>query len=235
MGKFRACRLYLAAPPASFSAVLAFVLPDISSAFAHYLQTTTRLELVAVATGFACVWLAARESLWNFPVAIVSCALFIFVYYDARLYSDCYLQVLFIVLNGYGWYEWLYGGRGKTELPVTHTTFPEWLVGVLFVIAFTFGFGYYLRHYTDAALPYIDSFTTAGSIVAQYQLTRKRLENWLLWLLVDVIYVPVLWYKELYFVSLLYALYLGLAAYGYWQWRRDLLAPRPAAPLGPAE
>ena len=209
----------------------ALLLFDIQTAFAHYWATTTRLELVAVATGFACVWLAARESLWNFPVAIVSCALFILVYYRAQLYSDCYLQVLFIALSCYGWYEWLYGGRDKTELGVTHTTGREWLAGAAFAVLFTLGFGSYLHHYTDASLPYIDSFTTAGSIVAQYLLTRKRLENWLLWILVDVIYVPVLWYKELYFVSLLYTLYLGLAAYGYWQWRRDM----QTAPVGIAQ
>ncbi len=202
---------------------------DIASAFTHYWHITTRLELVAVATGFACVWLAARESLWNFPVAIVSCALYIFVYYRARLYSDCYLQGLFIVLSLYGWYEWLYGGRDKAELRVASATAREWGVAASFAAAFTAGFGYYLLHHTDASLPYLDSFTTAGSIAAQYLLTRKRLENWLLWILVDLIYVPVLWYKELYPTSVLYALYLGLAAYGYWQWRRDLAAPAPAA------
>nr|WP_236668544.1 nicotinamide riboside transporter PnuC [Hymenobacter rubidus] len=204
------------------------LLLDISTAFAQYWHTTTRLELVAVVTGFACVWLAARESIWNFPVAVVSCLLYIFVYYGAKLYSDCYLQGLFIALSLYGWYEWLYGGRDSTELGVTHATGREWLVSAFFVVNFTLGFGYYLHRHTDASLPYLDSFTTAGSIVAQYLLTRKRLENWLLWVLVDVIYVPVLWYKELYPTSLLYALYLGLAAYGYWQWRRDLRAP--AAP-----
>ncbi|MDB5235913.1 MAG: hypothetical protein JWR44_2906 [Hymenobacter sp.] len=205
----------------------ALLLLDISTAFAQYLKATTLLEWVAVVTGFACVWLAARESIVNFPVALVSCALYILIYYRARLYSDCYLQVLFIGLSLYGWYEWLYGGRGKTELGVTRATVREWLVGAAFVVAFTGGFGYYLRHHTDAALPYLDSFTTAGSIVAQYMLTRKRLENWLLWMLVDIIYVPVLWVKELYPTSLLYALYLALAAYGYWQWRRDLGAPGP--------
>lgn len=202
------------------------MLLDISSSFAQYLHATTQLELVAVVTGFTCVWLAARESIWNFPVAIFSCVLYVFVYFQARLYSDCGLQGLFIVLSLYGWYEWLYGGRGKTELGVSRTTGREWLLGALFAVVFTLSFGYYLRHHTDAALPYLDSFTTAGSIVAQYLLTRKRVENWLLWIAVDVIYVPVLWYKELYPTSLLYALYLGLAAYGYWQWRRDLLAPK---------
>ena len=204
---------------------------DISGAFAHYWQATTMLELVAVATGFACVWLAARESIWNFPVAIFSCLLFVVVYFEAKLYSDCGLQGLFILLSCYGWYEWLYGGSNATELGVTHTPGREWWGGAAFAGCFTLGFGYYLHHhYTDAAFPYVDSFTTAGSIVAQYLLTRKRLENWLLWLLVDVIYVPMLWYKELYTTSLLYFLYLALAAYGYWQWRRELTAaPQPVA------
>ena len=204
---------------------------DISTAFAQFVHTTTLLEWVAVVTGFACVWLAARESLWNFPVAIVSCALYILIYHRAHLYSDRNLQGLFIALSLYGWYEWLYGGRGKTELGVSRTTRREWLGAALFALAYTLGFGYYLQHGTDAAFPYLDSFTTAGSIVAQYLLTRKRLENWLLWLAVDLIYVPVLWYKALYPTAALYFLYLALAAYGYWQWRRDMLAQVPAKQL----
>jgi nicotinamide mononucleotide transporter len=211
--------------------VFALLLLDISSVFAQYWRSTTQLELVAVVTGFACVWLAARESIWNFPVAIVSCVLFVFVYFGAQLYADCGLQVLFIALGGYGWYEWLYGGHNETALGVTHATGREWLLSAAFATLFTLGFGYYLGHHTDAAFPYVDSFTTAGSIVAQYLLTRKRLENWLLWLLVDVIYVPMLWYKALYVTSLLYFLYLALAAYGYWQWRRELTAPVAADKL----
>ncbi|MBH8570713.1 nicotinamide mononucleotide transporter [Microvirga sp. STS02] len=213
--------------------MFASLLLDIPTSFVQYWHATTALELVAVATGFACVWLAARESIWNFPVAIISCLLYVFVYYRARLYSDCYLQVLFIALSIYGWYEWLYGGRNATELGVTHATRREWLAGLAFAVAFTLGFGYYLHYNTDASLPHLDSFTTAGSIVAQYLLTRKRLENWLIWILVDLIYVPVLWYKDLYPTSLLYALYLGLAAYGYWQWRRELVHPT-AVPSTPA-
>lgn len=180
------------------------------------------LEWVAVLTGFACVWLAARESLWNFPIAIVSCGLYIVVYQQAKLYSDSMLQVMFIALSVYGWYEWLYGGRGKTELPVSRTRQWEWAVCVVFIVAFTTGFGYYLVRNTDATVPYWDSFTTAGSLAAQYLMMRKRLENWWLWIMVDIIYVPVLWYKELYPTSALYALYLGLATYGYIQWRRQL-------------
>ena len=213
------------------------VLLDIATAFRTFLHATTLLEWVAVATGFACVWLAARESIWNFPVAVVSCALYIFIYHRAHLYSDRNLQGLFIGLSLYGWYAWLRGGRAGAGLAVSRTTGREWLAAAAVVVVYTLGYGYYLGDFTDATLPYIDSFTTAGSIVAQYLLTRKRLENWLLWIVVDVIYVPVLWYKELYPTSVLYALYLVLAAYGYWQWRRELAPapiplPTPTPPAG---
>ncbi|MDO7874661.1 nicotinamide riboside transporter PnuC [Hymenobacter sp. ASUV-10] len=203
------------------------MLEALSTAILHALQATTALEWAAVLTGFACVWLAARESLWNFPIAIVSCLLYVAIYHEAKLYSDRNLQGLFIGLSIYGWYEWLYGGRNRTELHVTPTTSREWLLGTVFAAAYTAGFGYYLQHYTDAALPYVDSFTTGVSLVAQFLLMRKRLENWLLWILVDLIYVPMLWMKQLYPTSLLYALYLGLATYGYLQWRREA-AQKPA-------
>ncbi|MBT9391892.1 nicotinamide riboside transporter PnuC [Hymenobacter sp. NST-14] len=185
------------------------------------------LEWVAVLTGFACVWLAARESLWNFPVAIVSCGLYVFVYRHSTLYADMGLQVVFIGLALYGWYQWLHGGQNRAQLPVSRTTRPEWVGCAAFVVVFTLGLGYYLRHHTDATLPYWDAFTTAGSLAGQFLLIRKRLENWLVWVVVDIIYVPILWYKHLYPTSALYALYLALAVYGYVEWRRTLR--RPAA------
>ncbi|MCC2548429.1 nicotinamide riboside transporter PnuC [Hymenobacter sp. BT175] len=189
----------------------------------------TPLEWVAVVTGFACVWLVARESLWNFPVAIISCALYIFVYFGKQLYADCGLQGFFILISLYGWYEWQYGGARNTTLVVTRTRPGEWLLVGVGIALFTALFGYYLRYNTDAALPYWDSFTTAGSLAAQYLLVRKRLENWLLWIMVDIIYVPILWYKQLYPTCGLYAVYLVLAVYGYVEWRRAERAAVQAA------
>jgi nicotinamide mononucleotide transporter len=213
--------------------MLLFAFSEVQTMVVQALRGTSALEWLAVLTGFACVWLAARESLLNFPIAIVSCLLYILIYYQKALYADSGLQVMFIALSAYGWYEWLYGGRNQTPLAIAHTTAAEWGLGAGFIAVFTAGFGYYLAHHTDSSFPYLDSFTTGTSLVAQFLLMRKRLENWWLWLLVDVIYVPVLWVKELYPTSLLYALYLGLAAYGYWQWRQQWQkeAAGPAAPL----
>ena len=184
----------------------------------------TPLEWVAVVTGFLCVWLAARESLWNFPVAIVSCGLYIIVYYESALYSDCILQGFFITLSLYGWYEWLYGGTRNTALSVSRTRPAEWLGLTVFVVIFVGGFGYYLQHYTDDTIPYLDSLTTAISLAAQYLLMRKRLENWWLWIGVDALYVPILWHKHLYPTSGLYGAYLLLAVYGYVEWRKAMVS-----------
>ena len=209
--------------------MLLFALANLPADVLAALRATTGLEWAAVLTGFACVWLAARESLLNFPVAIVSCLLYVVIYHEAALYSDRNLQGLFIALSAYGWYEWLYGGRDQTPLAVTRTTPGEWALAAAFAAAYTLGFGYYLRHHTDSTFPYLDSFTTGTSLVAQFLMMRKKLENWWLWIVVDIIYVPILWVKHLYPTSLLYALYLALAAYGYWQWRADL-SKKPGLP-----
>ncbi|QHJ09012.1 nicotinamide riboside transporter PnuC [Hymenobacter busanensis] len=180
------------------------------------------VEWVAVLTGLACVWLAARNTVWNFPVAIVSCLIYVLVYHRVQLYSDRNLQLVFVLMSVYGWYQWLRGGPQHAELPISRTRPAEWLWLTAGVAAYTSGFGYYLQHYTDAAFPYVDSFTTGLSLAAQYQLVRKRLENWLVWLLADAIYVPMLWLKGLAPTSGLYFVYLILAAYGYWEWRRTM-------------
>jgi len=188
------------------------------------LLASSPVELAGVVTGIACVWLAARNSIWNFPTALVSCALYVIVFWEARLYSDMALQGIFIALAFYGWYQWLYGGPQAQELPVTRATVRQWTWLSAIGVAYAVGVGYALSRYTDAAIPYWDSSTTAISLVAQVLLTRKKLENWILWLLVDVAYVGLYWYRELYLTAGLYAVYLVLAAYGYLEWRRLLRA-----------
>jgi len=198
-------------------------------------RATDPLEVAGVLTGIVCVWLAARSSIWNFPVAIISCGLYLLVFGRARLYSDAGLQVAFIGLAGYGWWAWLRRQRqaapagphpeapaATVTLPITRTSAGLWAVlggaGLLYAV----GAGYLFARYTDAALPYYDSATTAVSLVAQYQLSRRKLENWVLWLAVDVVYVGMYWHRGLVLTSLLYAVYLALAAYGYWQWLREV-------------
>lgn len=182
-------------------------------------------EVWGFVTGLACVWLVARSSVWNFPVAIVACVLAGVVYTRARLYSDAGLQGVFIVLGIYGWWEWVRrpaGAAAAPELPITRSSRRLWLVLGTFVVVFTGVAGYLFDTYTDAAAPYVDNFATAVSIAAQYQIARKKLENWLLWIAVDVLYVVLYWERGIVLFSVQYVIFLGLAVYGYLQWRRLL-------------
>lgn len=186
-----------------------------------YLQQNW-LELIGVLTGFVCVYLNAVENIWGWPIAIVSCAIYIFVMLAARLYADVGLQVVYVGLNAYGWYQWLFGGNNHKALRVTRirryellALFPAGLVG-------TMAMYFYFSTQTDAAQPFWDSFCTAFSLVALYLQANKRLESWLLWILVDIIYVPLFFSRTLYPTAGLYVAYLILATAGFLLWRKSM-------------
>ncbi|MCC3151822.1 nicotinamide riboside transporter PnuC [Hymenobacter sp. BT770] len=201
------------------------------------IQTADPLEVAGVVTGVACVWLAARNSIWNFPIGIINGGIYLVVFKQARLYSDAGLQLAFIALLVYGWVKWLRkpapaDAAAARALPITHT--PRRVAGWLTAagLLYALGAGFLFSRHTNAALPYWDSTTTAISLAAQTLLSRRNIENWLLWVAVDVAYVGMYWHRELYLTSVLYAVFLVLAAYGYWQWRRELKAQQvQAAPV----
>jgi nicotinamide mononucleotide transporter len=189
------------------------------------------LELIAAVVGAVSVWLSVRQSIWSWPTAIVNVVLYAIVFYEAKLYADMGLQVVYAVLSIYGWYEWLYGGEGRTTLRVTRTNPRLAAMLALVAAAGSAALGTLLRHSTDAALPFMDSFLSSTSLVAQWMMTRKLLENWLVWIAVDVLYVGMFIYKGLYLTAGLYAVFLALAVRGYLDWRRSMTG----APLATAE
>lgn len=188
------------------------------------------VELAAALTGAISVWLSVRQNIWSWPTAVVNVVLYTIVFWEAKLYADMGLQVIYAVLSFYGWYQWLYGGAGRTELRVTRT--PPRLTAILAVIAAAGSalLGTVLRHATDAALPFMDSFLSSTSLVAQWMMTKKLLENWVVWIAVDVLYVGMFLFKGLYLTAGLYAVFLGLAVRGYLDWRRSMLLTAPLSP-----
>lgn len=182
----------------------------------------TIYEIIGTITGVAGVWLAARENIWTWPAGMVSTLMLVYVCYDARLYADVGLNIFYFVTSAYGWYVWLYGNpeSSRTELLVSRTNARQWLALILFSIAFTGALGYFLTHYTNADLSYTDSATTGVSLAAYWMMARKKLENWLVWLLVDSVYVGIYLYKELYLLAGLYFVFLILATDGYFKWRQ---------------
>ncbi len=182
------------------------------------------IEIVAAVFGVISVFLSVRQNIWSWPTAIVNVGLYIIVFYESKLYADTGLQVVYVVLNAYGWYHWLYGGKNRTELPVSRTSARVAALLVGLGAVGTALIGTLLARRTDAALPYIDAMTTSTSLVAQWMMTRKLLENWLVWVAVDVVYIAMYIYKDLYVTAVLYLVFLILSAMGFVEWRRSLRA-----------
>jgi len=186
-----------------------------------------RWEVLAVIFGIVSVYLSTREHIWSWPTALVNVALYFVVFYEAKLYADMGLQVVYFALSLYGWYEWLYGGENRTELHVSRTSRPLGVRLILIGVVSAVVLGTLLARFTDAALPYVDSATTSTSLVAQWMMTRKILENWAVWIAVDVVYVGMFIFKHLYLTAGLYAVFLVLAVMGYVQWKRSLQGHGP--------
>jgi len=185
------------------------------------------LEWVAVAFGIVSVYLSVREKIWSWPTAIVNVSLYVYIFSQAKLYADMGLQVFYICISFYGWWNWLYGGENRTELHVTRLP-RRWALVLPFVfVAGAAALGTFPRPSTDAAPPDADASLAVASLIAQYLMTKKVVENWAIWVAADVGYIAMYIYKGLYPTTYLYAVFLVLAAMGYVQWTRAL-APKPA-------
>jgi nicotinamide mononucleotide transporter len=180
----------------------------------------TWLEITGVVTGLLCVALAAINNIWNWPIAIVSVGIYIFIFFNTHLYADMGLQVYFMIMNFYGWYYWSRKPDNEEKTPVLIVTKVELIYSAIAVVIFTFILGSLLK-YTPASFPFLDSFCTACSLVAQVYLARKILENWLIWIFVDIIYVGIYIFKGLELTAIMYGIYVGIALWGYFDWRED--------------
>ena len=180
------------------------------------------LEVIAAVFGIISVFLSTRQNIWSWPTAIVNVALYAVVFYQGRLYGQMALQPVYFGLSVYGWYQWLHGGEQHAKLEVSRAS-PRLLVTLAVVNLVTWLALAAILRRTDAALPWLDALLTTTSLVAQWMMTRKILENWLLWIAVDVVYVPMFFSQKLYATALLYAAFLVLAAMGYVEWRRSIV------------
>ena len=192
------------------------------------------IEVVAVIFGIVSVYLSVKENIWSWPTALVNVSLYFLIFRDAKLYADMGLQVFYAAISVYGWYHWLFGGENRTVLKVSRTPRVLAITLPILAVAGTVTLGTLLHRHTDAAVPYVDSGLTVCSLIAQWMMSRKYLENWALWVTLDVVYIGVFIYRGLYLTSFLYAGFLVLASMGWIEWRRSWRAEQGADHAVPA-
>jgi nicotinamide mononucleotide transporter len=182
---------------------------------------TTPLELISFALSIVTVLLNIRRVHWAWLFAIVSSATYGIVFFNARLYGDAGLQAVFIAASVWGWYEWL-RGTGKDDKPLVVTrvdragwswSLAGWLLGFVLL-------SWFLHAYTDTDVPHMDGFLTAGSLLGTLLAARKKVENWHVWIAVDVLYVGLYVYKGLHLTAILYAVFVAMAVVGLRAWAR---------------
>ena len=186
--------------------------------------TITYLEWFGVITGSLCVYLAVKQNILNWPVSILSVITYIYIFYNAKLYGDTILQFYFLFTAVYGWFYWRFGENKslKSARSIVKVTQQEWAIIIPLTIILSALIGFLLDEYTDTDVPYYDAFCTILSFIAQFLMTRKKLENWLIWIIVDILYIPLYIHKGLLATALLYFLFLFIAIKGYLDWKKNL-------------
>ncbi|MBQ6063728.1 MAG: nicotinamide mononucleotide transporter [Prevotella sp.] len=186
----------------------------------HWLDITTTI------LGLAYIILEYKASIWLWLVGFVMQALGIVLYYQKGLYADCGMEFYYLSMTVYGFVTWKFvkgaDGHEKKELPITHFKRSLILPWVVATLAIWFALWWFLVTYTDSRVPIADSFTTALSFVGIWALARKYLEQWLIWIVVDVVTCALYFYKDIPFKASLYALYVVIAIAGYYRWRKEV-------------
>ena len=179
---------------------------------------TSPLELISFVLSVVTVALTIRQNHWAWLFSILSSSMYGAVFFHARLYGDMGLQIVFVLVSFWGWFQWLHGGSGHGALEVSDLDARGWQAAML---GWTVGFAvlaWFLHRYTDTDVPIADGFLTAGSLVGQLLLSRKKIENWHVWIAVDTFYVGLYLYKSLVLTAVLYAIFVAMAAAGLRAW-----------------
>ncbi len=180
------------------------------------------IEIVGALAGFIYVFFEIKAHRWMWPIGLLTSAFYIVVFFDSKFYADMSLQFYYIVISIIGWYWWIKGGAKGEELPISRIS-KQLISKLALASLIIFGIiSYILINFTDSPLPYWDSITTSLSIVATWMLARKIIEQWLLWIFIDLVSMILYIYKGLYPTSVLFLIYSILAIIGYLQWSKTI-------------
>jgi len=196
------------------------------NALAEWWYQESWWSIIAVLTGLACVYLAAINNIWNWPVAIISTVITIYIMANKALYADMLQYTYLTIINIYGWYTWTKSKGKDAKRPIVKISRKQivWMlvavVGITPILGLTLITFAARLNYQPPAFPYLDSFCTVVSLAAQILMARKVLENWLIWIFVDIIYVGIYAVKDLEAYAFMFVVYIIFAVIGYFDWRK---------------
>jgi len=183
------------------------------------------VELLGAILGIAYIFFSIRQSILTWPVGLLTSLLYVWVFFVSKLYADMGLQMYYVVISIYGWYEWLFGNQANHSEPIKVSRL-KWRLGIILLVISVLLFlliWYILKNFTDSPVPMADSLATSLSIVATWMLARKILEHWLVWIFVDAFSVGLFWYKDLMPTVVLFVVYTVMAYIGYREWKQEVI------------
>lgn len=195
--------------------------------FSQYQNIPTHLiilEFVGVFFGFLSVWYSKQEHIWVYPTGIISTAIFVYILWVYALLGDMFINAYYFIMSIYGWYFWTKKDANNQEIPVTKATKKEHIWSLfIFMFAILFVIFIYTVHIKfNTWTAYVDTLTTALFFVGMWLMAKKKLENWIYWIIGDIISIPLYLYKGLIFTSFQYLLFTIIAIYGYKAWKKSL-------------
>jgi len=179
------------------------------------------LEIVGFISGILGVYFTIKENIWCFPIGILNVFLSMILFYNQHLYADTLQQIVYLILISYGWFFWNCKQK-ETILPVSRSSNKLLLYCFFLAIFVSALIGTLLYSYTKASFPWLDATATSASFVAQWLIAKKKIENWFIWMAVNIIYIGIYINKELYLYSILFLVYFILAIWGHKQWKLQL-------------
>lgn len=191
------------------------------------------IEIIGFVTGAACVYGVAKQYLWNWPVGILNNLAFIILFLGSGLYADSFLQVIFALVAAYGWYNWSRGSKStelRNDLPIRDASMTEIFNGLAAVLIGTLAVAWLLSSATNSVVPIPDAFILGASLVATYGQAKKIFQHWYVWIVIDLVSIPLYFSKGLALTAILYVGFLALCIYGLIDWKRVRKTEESIAP-----
>ncbi|HMC87729.1 MAG TPA: nicotinamide riboside transporter PnuC [Chitinophagaceae bacterium] len=200
---------------------------EIAEQFIREIKDTSWLEFIAVVTGIASVVFSRKENILVFPIGIISTVIFIYLYITHGLYADASVNFYYTVMSIIGWFMWARKKDNNTKLIITGSNKKDWQQAIIFFIVCWIILFTVLKKFTDSTVPQADSFTSAAALTGMWLMNKKKLENWVWWLITDIVSIPLNFYKHLAFTSFQYLIFLVLATMGYITWKEKIKNQKP--------